>query len=83
MPPTAEEWIAQFAEALGQPVPTGAQMTAVLELASVAAHSSERRAAPIACWLAALAGRDPDEARALAETLSEAQPPPGPAPPCR
>ena len=83
MAPTAEEWIAQFAEALGQPAPTGAQMTAVLELASVAAHASERRAAPIACWLAALAGRDPDEARALAETLSEASPPPGPAPPDR
>ena len=83
MPPTAEEWIAQFADALGQPTPTGAQMTAVLELASAAAHSSERRAAPIACWLAALAGRDPDEARALAEALSEAQPPPGPAPPDR
>ena len=58
MAPTAEEWIAQFAEALGQPAPDGAQMTAVLELASVAAHSSERRAAPIACWLAARAGRD-------------------------
>ncbi len=83
MAPTAEEWIAQFAEALGQPAPTGAQMTAVLELASVAAHSSERRAAPIACWLAALAGVDPEEARALAETLSEAPPPPGPAPPDR
>ena len=77
MAPTAEEWIAQFAEALGRPVPTGAEMTAVLELASVAAHASERRAAPIACWLAALAGRDPEEACALAEQLSEAQPPPG------
>ena len=60
MAPTAEEWIAQFAEALGQPAPTDAQMAAVLELASVAAHSSERRAAPIACWLSALAGVDPD-----------------------
>ena len=76
MPPTAEQWIAQFAEALGQPVPTGAEMTAVLALASVAAHSSERRAAPIACWLAAQAGRDLDEARALAETLSEGSTPP-------
>ena len=74
MPPTAEEWIAQFAEALGQPVPTGAQMTAVLELASVAAHSSERRAAPIACWLSALAGVDPEEARRLAESLPQAPP---------
>ena len=75
MPPTAEEWIAQFAQALGQPPPDAAQVAAVLELASVAAHSSERRAAPVACWLAALAGRDPEEARALAETLGAGPPP--------
>ena len=83
MPPTAEEWIAQFAEALGRPAPDAAEVQAVLELASVAAHASERRAAPVACWLAALAGRSPGEARALAEALSEAAPPPGPAPPDR
>ena len=59
MAPTAEEWIAQFAEALGRPAPDAAQVAAVLELASVAAHSSERRAAPIACWLAARAGATP------------------------
>jgi len=74
MAPTAEEWIAQFAEALGQPAPTDAQMAAVLELASVAAHSSERKAAPIACWLAA--GHDLAEAHAVAASLSEAQPRP-------
>ena len=83
MPVSAEEWIAQFAAALGQPVPEPAQVEAVLELASLAAHSSERRAAPVACWLAALAGRDLEEARALAESLSPAPPPPGPAPPDR
>ena len=83
MAPTAEEWIARFAEALGRPAPTDAEMAAVLALASVAAHSSERRAAPIACWLAALAGRDAAEARALAEALGGAPPPPGPAPPGR
>jgi hypothetical protein len=70
MAPTAEQWIAQFAEALGQPVPRAETMEAILELASVAAHSSERRAAPIACWLAASAGRDLGEARAIAESLS-------------
>ena len=37
---SAEEWIAQFAEALGEPVPDAAQVQAVLALASVAAHSS-------------------------------------------
>jgi hypothetical protein len=83
MPPTAEEWIAQFAAVLGRPAPTEAEMAAVLELASVAAHSSERRAAPIACWLAATVGRSPEEALALAEALSGAAPPPAQAPPDR
>jgi hypothetical protein len=83
MAPTAEEWIAEFAQALGLPAPEVADVQAVLELASVAAHASERRAAPVACWLAALAGRSPGEARALAESLSEAAPPPPPAPPDR
>jgi hypothetical protein len=83
MAPTAEEWIAQFATALGGPTPTAEEVQQVLELASVAAHASERRAAPVACWLAALAGRSPAEARAIAESLSEAAPPPGPARPDR
>ena len=83
MAPTAEEWIAQFAEALGRPAPDAAEVHTLLALASVAAHSSERRAAPIACWLAALAGRSPGEALALAEALSEPAPPPEPAPPGR
>jgi hypothetical protein len=81
MPPTAEQWIAQFAEALGRPAPDAAQMEAILALASVAAHSSERRAAPIACWLAA--GHDLAEALQTAESLSGAPPRPGPAPPDR
>ena len=83
MAPTADEWIAQFAAALGRPAPDAAEVQAVLELAAVAAHASERRAAPVACWLAALAGCSPGEARALAEALSEAAPPPAPAPPDR
>jgi hypothetical protein len=64
--PSAEEWIEAFAAALGRPAPTEAETKAILELASVAAHSSERRAAPIACWLAASAGVGLDEALALA-----------------
>ena len=57
VPPSAEQWIEAFAAALGQPPPTAEQQEAVLKLASVAAHASERRAAPIACWLAADLGR--------------------------
>jgi hypothetical protein len=66
----AEDWIETFAAALGAPPPTAEERQTVLELASVAAHSSERRAAPIACWLAARAGVPLDEALVLAQELS-------------
>jgi Domain of unknown function (DUF6457) len=69
---TAEEWIAAFAAALGRPAPTQEEMNAVLRLASTAAHASERRAAPIACWLAATTGTSLDEARAIAEGIAPA-----------
>jgi hypothetical protein len=67
---TAEEWIAAYAVALGRPVPTREEMDAVLALASTAAHTSERRAAPIACWLAASAGVSLAEAQARAEQVA-------------
>lgn len=68
--PTAEQWIEAFATAAGVDAPSRAELDALLELASVAAHSSERRAAPIACWIAARAGIDPAEARRIAEGIS-------------
>jgi uncharacterized protein DUF6457 len=67
---TAEEWIARFAERLGVEPPTEEEIAALLDLASAAAHSSERKAAPIACWLAANSGMAPDAARALADEIS-------------
>jgi transcription initiation factor TFIIIB Brf1 subunit/transcription initiation factor TFIIB len=67
---TAEEYIARFAEALGRPAPTEEEIAQVLRLASVSAHASERRAAPVCCWLAATAGTDLAEARRIAEDLS-------------
>ncbi len=66
---TAEEYIARFAEALGRPAPTKEEVAAVLQLASEAAHASERRAAPVCCWLAATTGTDLAEARRIAEGL--------------
>jgi hypothetical protein len=66
---TAEEWIAAYAAALGRPAPTREEMDAVLALASTAAHASERRAAPIACWLAASAGVPLAEAQSSAEQV--------------
>jgi hypothetical protein len=68
---TAEDWIADFAAALGRPAPTTEEMDTILKLASVAAHASERRAAPIACWIAASTGRPLDEALAAAQALAQ------------
>ena len=67
---TVEEWLAAYAAALGQPAPSEAEMASILRLASVAAHASERRAAPIACWIAAQAGVPLDEALRLGDAIA-------------
>jgi Domain of unknown function (DUF6457) len=59
---TAEEWVRTFAEKIGTAPPTQGEMDEILRLAGVAAHASERIAAPIACWLAGRAGTPLDEA---------------------
>jgi len=66
----AKEWIAAFAERLGVPAPTPAEFSTLLDVAGEAAHSSERVAAPVACWVAAQAGVSPDEALRVARELS-------------
>ena len=66
---TAQEWIAAYAEKLGTAPPTPEQFDAVLGLAGVAAHASERMAAPVACWLAATAGVELEEAVRLAREV--------------
>jgi hypothetical protein len=68
-PVTAEEWIRTFAERVGCEPPGQEQMDEILRLASVAAHASERIAAPIACWLAGTTGRPLSELREIAEAL--------------
>jgi uncharacterized protein DUF6457 len=67
---TAQEWIAAFAAALGVEPPDDATTAQLLALAGLAAHASERTAAPVACWLAARAGVTPDAASAIARTLA-------------
>jgi hypothetical protein len=66
---TDREWIAAYAAELGMPAPAEEEIEGVLRLAAVAAHASARTAAPVACWLAASAGRPLDEALALAERI--------------
>ena len=67
---TAEEWVRTFAERIGADPPAQELMDEILRLASVAAHASERRAAPIACYLAGITGRPLGELREMAEALS-------------
>jgi hypothetical protein len=71
-PPTqrdARTWIAGFAARLGAEPPDDTTVATLLELAAAAAHSSERTAAPIACWLVGRAGTSAADALAIAEEL--------------
>jgi hypothetical protein len=53
---SANEWVSAFARELGLDEPSDEETTSILALAGIAAHSSDRTAAPVACWLAAKAG---------------------------
>jgi hypothetical protein len=66
----AKDWIAAYAEKLGTAPPTPAEFSVLLDLAGEAAHSSERVAAPVACWVAARAGKSVDEALEVARTVN-------------
>lgn len=66
---TGYEWLDVFADHLGIERPEAAEIETLLDLAGVAAHSSERLAAPIACWLIGRAGLDPEDALNLARDL--------------
>ena len=57
--PDAVAWIDRFAIALGVPAPSESEFADLLDLAAVAAHSSHRQAAPVACGLAARSGLTP------------------------
>jgi len=65
----AESWIAAYAERVGTAAPTGDEFQAILDLAAEAAHSSERIAAPVACWVAARSGLPLTEALTVARAV--------------
>jgi len=64
---TVEEFLAAFAAEIGVQAPLGEQSTALLEVASIAAHASQRTAAPLACWMGGASGMP------IAELLAAAQ----------
>ena len=67
----AKQWIGAYAEQLGVEPPTAAEFKAILDLATEAAHGSERIAAPVACWLSAKAGRSLQESLTLARAMPD------------
>lgn len=64
------EWITAFAARLGVDPPDEDTVEALLDLAGVAAHASERLAAPLACYLVGRSGIDVAEARRVADGIS-------------
>lgn len=67
---SGREWVVEFAAALGVEAPSDIDVDTLLDLAGVAAHSSERLAAPLACYLVGRAGMAPAAAMALAQQLA-------------
>jgi hypothetical protein len=65
-----DEWIRAFAQELGVEPPSTEQAEKLLALAGTAAHSSERPAAPLACWVAGVAGASIDEFLSAAERVN-------------
>jgi hypothetical protein len=66
---TRDEWIERFARELGVDPPDADTIDVLLATAGVAAHASERTAAPIACYLIGLAGSPPDHGLATAQAV--------------
>jgi hypothetical protein len=66
---TRDEWIAEFARQAGVERPSAQQIGELLDLAGVAAHASERTAAPLACWIAGRAQLPLDDLLAVAEQV--------------
>ncbi len=64
-----EEWVAKFCRSIGIPPPSNEEIGALLKLAATAAHTSERPAAPLACWAAGRCGRSASELQRVAESI--------------
>ncbi|MCP9488326.1 MAG: DUF6457 domain-containing protein [Solirubrobacteraceae bacterium MAG38_C4-C5] len=65
------ELLADLGERLGTAPPTDEERETLLAMAGVAAHASERWAAPLACWMAGRAGVMPAEAAAVVREITE------------
>ena len=71
MPTDRRTWIDRYAAELGVAALDDGDVDALLALAGVAAHASERTAAPLSCWLAAASGVSPKDALAAAKRVTD------------
>lgn len=65
---SAQEWIDAYARQLGVDPPDEDTVERLLQLAGLAAHTSERLAAPLACYLVGVTGISADVALDAART---------------
>jgi hypothetical protein len=70
----AREWIDAFCAEIGAEPPSGDDFKEILDLAAVAAHASERIAAPVACYVGGAAGASLPELHSAAERVGGQQP---------
>lgn len=70
----AKAWLDAYAAELGVEPPTDDEIEQVLAIAGEAAHSSERIAAPVACWIGGRAGASLERMRAAADAIGDATP---------
>jgi hypothetical protein len=68
----ASEFLAAFAAEIGTAPPNRHDTDVLLELAGIAAHASERLAAPLACWMGGASGLAADELLAAARRIAPA-----------
>jgi hypothetical protein len=67
---TGQEWVERFAAALGTEPPSPEEVDELLGLTGIAAHASERTAAPLSAWLVGRAAVPASEARQVAARLA-------------
>ena len=65
-----DAWVRAFCERIGVDPPSPAEADELLKLAATAAHSSERTAAPLACWAAGRSGRPAAELQQIADEVT-------------
>jgi hypothetical protein len=63
------DWVQEFAAAVGLDSVSQQEIDKLLEIAGISAHSSERTAAPLTCWLIGRSGKSVDDALEIARTL--------------